>query len=137
MTLNPIAAVSEQLQKLITEHGSAAILRERLALFVDKVSHLEKENADLKANLHKSHEECNSLRAQLKNQSIVEQFIEHEGMLFKRKAGGGYHSAVYCPSCKMVMSTIDAGIPLNCSKCEIIAPWRPHDLPRILKELPE
>ena len=47
--------LSDQLQKLITEHGSAAILRDHLALFKDqltmadkKISMLESENAILK-----------------------------------------------------------------------------------------
>ena len=124
-----------EFERLINERGSATILRERLLLFKDKIAQLEKENTNLKRDLHKAQEESQLLHAQLKNQSIADQFVEHEGMFFKRKSGGGYHSAVYCPSCKMVMSTIDAGIPLNCSKCEIIAPWRPHDIPRILKEL--
>lgn len=47
MSLNPITALSEQLQKLINEHGSAAILRDHLALFKDQVVLLEKENARL------------------------------------------------------------------------------------------
>ena len=47
MTLNPITALSEQLQKLINEHGSASILRDHLALFKDQVVLLEKENAKL------------------------------------------------------------------------------------------
>ena len=42
MTLNPITALSDQFQKLINEHGSAAILRDHLALFRDQVALLEK-----------------------------------------------------------------------------------------------
>ena len=47
MTLNPITALSEQIQKLINEHGSATILRDHLAMFKDQVVLLEKKNADL------------------------------------------------------------------------------------------
>jgi hypothetical protein len=47
MSLNPITALSEQLQKLINERGSSAILRDHLALFKDQVSLLEKENLRL------------------------------------------------------------------------------------------
>lgn len=47
MSLNPIVALSEQFQKLINEHGSAAILRDHLALFKDQVLVLEKENLRL------------------------------------------------------------------------------------------
>jgi DNA-binding transcriptional ArsR family regulator len=47
MSLNPIVALSEQFQKLINEHGSAAILRDHLAMFKDQVLMLEKENLRL------------------------------------------------------------------------------------------
>jgi hypothetical protein len=47
MNLNPIVALSEQLQKLLNERGSSAILRDHLALFKDQVLMLEKENLRL------------------------------------------------------------------------------------------
>ena len=40
----------DMLDKLITEHGSSAILRERLELFSDKYSALEKQNTQLHEN---------------------------------------------------------------------------------------
>jgi hypothetical protein len=49
MFKNPITSLSEQLQKLINEHGSAAILRDHLALFKDQVALLEKKNVELVA----------------------------------------------------------------------------------------
>lgn len=59
MSLNPITALSEQLQKLINEHGSAAILRDHLALFKDQVLLLEKENLRLsnETSAYKTNEE--------------------------------------------------------------------------------
>lgn len=69
MTLNPITALSDQLQKLINEHGSAAILRDHLALFKDqivilekKAASLESENAILKAENDKFKSETQNLR---------------------------------------------------------------------------
>lgn len=47
MVFNPVTAISEQIQKLITEHGSAAVLRDHLALIKDQVFILEKKNAEL------------------------------------------------------------------------------------------
>ena len=44
MTINPVAAI----EKLITEHGSAAILKERLLLASDQYAALEKEVVDLR-----------------------------------------------------------------------------------------
>jgi len=68
MNLNPITALSDQLQKLINEHGSAAILRDHLALFKDQVLLLEKkatlsesENAVLKRKLEDSESKINQL----------------------------------------------------------------------------
>lgn len=49
MTLNPITALSEQLQKLINEHGSASILRDHLAMIKDQVVILEKKAALLES----------------------------------------------------------------------------------------
>ena len=49
LSLNPITALSEQFQKFITEHGSATILRDHLALFKDQVVLLEKKAASLES----------------------------------------------------------------------------------------
>lgn len=51
MSLNPITALSEQLEKLINEHGSAAILRDHLALFKDHVVIYEKKSFELMAKI--------------------------------------------------------------------------------------
>jgi alanyl-tRNA synthetase len=81
MTLNPITALSEQLQKLITEHGSAAILRDHLALFKDQVVILEKkaallesenavlktENGNLKTRTQQLTEENEELRRKIQS----------------------------------------------------------------------
>ncbi len=55
MKLNPITALFDPLERLINEHGSAAILRDHVALFKDqlsilkeKFSILETENMNLK-----------------------------------------------------------------------------------------
>ncbi|MEC5127849.1 hypothetical protein VSU19_13875 [Verrucomicrobiales bacterium BCK34] len=44
-----IMSIFSDIEKLITEHGSASILKERLALAADKYSTLESENETLKA----------------------------------------------------------------------------------------
>lgn len=69
MAINPITALSDQLQKLINEHGSATILRDHLALFKDQVVLLEKkaislesENLDLKDKLEKTKQELEKLK---------------------------------------------------------------------------
>ena len=52
------------IEKLITEHGSAAILRERIALIAQQYSALEKENATLKQQVASLESE----KTQIKNQ---------------------------------------------------------------------
>ncbi len=83
MTLNPITALSDQLQKLITEHGSAAILREHLALFKDQVIDLEKkltisesESAVLKTENEKLKSEVANLR--IANNELAAKIKEYE-----------------------------------------------------------
>ena len=73
MSLNPITALSEQLQKLINEHGSAAILRDHLALFKDQVVLLEKksslldsENEELKAKVKQLTKDIEDQRNKIK-----------------------------------------------------------------------
>ena len=62
-------ALFENIEKLITEHGSAAILRERLGLAADKyaviekrVNELESENQGLRLQLEKSTKENEALK---------------------------------------------------------------------------
>ena len=63
MTLNPITALFEQIQKLITEHGSTIILRDHLALFKDQLIIYEKKFATLAAENSVLKAEISALRA--------------------------------------------------------------------------
>jgi len=86
--MNPITALSEQLQKLIIEHGGAAITRDNLAYLRDQLSALEKqysslekeneklkfENSDLKTNISLLEEENESQKKRADNlQKYIEQ----------------------------------------------------------------
>jgi hypothetical protein len=53
MSLNPIVALTEKFEKLITEHGSATIQSKHIALLKDQFAFLEKENAKLNTKLEK------------------------------------------------------------------------------------
>ena len=61
--MNPL----EIIQKWITEHGSAAILRERVAILKDHVAGLERENSALKDQLA----ECQARTKELQSQADV------------------------------------------------------------------
>lgn len=53
------------LERLITEHGSAAILKERIALANDKYATLEKRAAELEAENRRLREQNKQLEAQI------------------------------------------------------------------------
>lgn len=125
----------QELQNLITEHGSASILRERLSLFVDKVSELEKKNRALQESLSSLHVENAQLRKQLEEKAALEKFTEHRGALFKRKASGGYDNCVFCPSCHMPMFSLEGVTPFHCGKCGTTLNFCGDDLREVLSEL--
>lgn len=103
-----------EIERLITEHGSAAILKERIALASDQHAALEKklldselreenlrsENASLRLDLETALEKIRNLEEKLKREiERSNQFVESNGAFFKKNPNGGYHAAVYCPRC--------------------------------------
>src|SRR5687767_554652 len=93
-------ALTDAIERLITEHGSAAILRERLLFLGEQAKTLEKENVDLKKRVTELEKLTGSLASQLQSKTKEAEFIEHRGAYFKRKPDGSYHRAVYCPICR-------------------------------------
>jgi len=125
-----------ELERLINERGSAAILRERLALFVDKVRNLEEDRVQMQKRITTLEKECSDLRRQLESKTVTEQFVEHKGAFFKRKPDGKYHEAVFCLTCKVPMGSMGNVVEYTCPKCHGFVNFCGYDLDRILKELP-
>jgi len=125
----------QELQNLINEHGSASILRERLALLVDKVAELEKKNRTLQESLADLHVENAQLRKQLEEKTVAEEFTEHRGALFKRKNSGGYDNCVFCQSCHAPMFSLEGVTPFHCGKCGTTLNFNGDELPKIISEL--
>lgn len=127
--------IFREIERLITEHGSAAILKERNSLLRDQIdilksefTKLDRENSDLKrrnAELEKR------LAASEEN----EQFVEERGALFKRRPQGGYHNAVYCPKCRQSASPFPPGEEFNCT-CGWFSAFTEDELPTIMRSLP-
>lgn len=97
-------------EKLINEHGSAVILKERIALANDKYAILEKEASVLKSEnerLKLDNEECQkqrwALEEKLSHISIPQEYFEESGALFKRRPNGEWDFTPYCPACKTAM----------------------------------
>ena len=126
------------LQNLITEHGSAVILRERVALLADQAKALEKQVEDLKAENAELKKNNSELHRKLMANTLADEFVEHRGALFKRKSDGSYHLAVYCPHCRKSTSAVVDEFPFACTdKCGWIGSFTPAELNSILKELPK
>jgi regulator of replication initiation timing len=128
-----------QLERLINEHGSATILKERIGLVNDKlamlkehIEKLEKENARLV-------KEGTDLKQQLTRQQKSEEFVESGGAAFKRLSGGGYSKTPYCPYCHRTMSCLELSMPYACSykSCEHVADFNGAMLEDIMRELPK
>jgi FtsZ-binding cell division protein ZapB len=71
--MNPIMALFDPIERLINEHGSAAILRDHVALFKDQLSVLKEKFMVLAAEKEKTDTEYEELKMQneaLKNENI-------------------------------------------------------------------
>lgn len=88
MKLNPITALFDPIEKLINEHGSAAILRDHVALFRDqlailkeKFTVLETENKTLKTE----NQNLKTENKQLKKKIETYEKSNHDNLLDKAK----------------------------------------------------
>jgi hypothetical protein len=128
-----------EIERLITERGSSAILRERLALandrFVDlerKVAQLEQENARLRAA-------ADERQRERPRQAPAEQFEEGRGgALFKRRTEGGYVLAVYCPTDREPTAAFPPKSgQFVCNRCGWFSDFEYGDLAAVISELPD
>lgn len=115
--MNPLTL----LEKAINEHGSATILKERLALAADQFKKLEDENRNLKEVNATLEKKVAELTHELEATSIPKEFTEHRGILLKRGTDGKVDPDAYCPTCKIVMSSLGGELPFKCSKCGFMA----------------
>lgn len=121
----------------IQERGSAAILRERLALAVDqtrlleqKLAELQKENAEIKKLVRQPHEAPPTAPS-------TEDFAYQRGAFFRRRPDGVYDNAVYCPRCHQSTSSFPPGSgQFVCDPCRWFSDFEAHELPSILASLP-
>lgn len=124
-----------EIQKLIEEHGSASILRERLAFWQDRLRAAEEDNVDFQRRIAQLEEENRQLQERLADQLLGEEFTEHRGALFKRGPTGEYHECVYCPSCRKPMVAMEDFFPFDCEACQRSVQIKGGELSRVLAEL--
>ena len=126
----------DAIDKLITERGSAAIMRERLDLVREQAQALEKRLAEFQTENTALKKRVAELEAQVAAKTARDEFVECRGALFKRKPTGGYHNAVFCPDCRGPMMSLMDELPFNCHKCKRSVSFTGHDLQAVMKELP-
>lgn len=126
----------DAIDKLITERGSAAVMRERADFIREQAQALEKKMTELQAENATLKKRVAELEAQVAAQTARDEFVECRGALFKRKPTGGYHNAVFCPDCHGPMMSLMDQVPFHCSRCRRSVGFTGHDLRQVLMELP-
>ena len=119
---------------VIQDVGTASVLRERLLLLQDQLQLIVQENILLKEENTRLEKEKHKLSEEIARHTQPDQFIEYGGILF-RETGGRYSESPYCPSCKILMSSIKPGIPFFCNHCGHSASITPVEIPEIIKKL--
>ncbi|MEZ6074092.1 MAG: hypothetical protein R3C56_00015 [Pirellulaceae bacterium] len=125
----------DSLNQLITEHGSATVLKERLLLLRDKLEHFEKENQRLQSVNATLQRENHELKTKLDQQTAPDEFIKHRGMLFLRLPNGKIKEEVYCPKCKMPMPCFAGPFSFECEPCHVKSGFKGSDIRSIIAEI--
>jgi len=125
------------IQKLINEHGSSSILRDRLSLIKDQLAALQEERAELARQVAALQAENRQLRTEIEELTVTQEFVECRGGLFKRKRSGGFQRTVYCPSCQAPMGSLQNMLQYNCRRCHIALDFTGANLDSVLAELEE
>ena len=127
-----------EIERFITEHGSAAVLKEHVSFLRVQLDVIEKhvENLEAKnADLVRHAAELEEYKAR---QEAATQFVESRGAFFKRLPGGDYAKTPYCPLCHSAMYSPDVFYAFQCGNqsCKQIAGFEGHQLKEVLDELP-
>lgn len=129
--------IISDIKEALKEIPISDILRERLSTAERTIEQFEKENINLKQENTSLKKQNNELTEQLtKFRKSEDEFVEARGALFKHKIGGGYQETVYCPNCKMPLSSFGGNFPYSCDRCSIHLDFTLKDVPNVLKGLP-
>ena len=138
--------ILSEIERLINEHGSAAILKERLALASDQYSALQKqadkfqsENERLHLDLEECQKQRRTLEEELSHVNSLQDWFPEAGALFKKRADGTYDRTPYCPTCKTAMVYRPGSHELfRCGRksCGQLASFEGTELDEVMRRLP-
>ena len=114
----------DSIEKLINEHGSAAILRERITLAKEQYAALERRVEEKTKELEIVKGQNEVLRKQLSTIAVPDKYVPARGVLWLRTAVG-FDPEPYCPKCKIIMFDFPPGARenWNCSQCMMTVPY--------------
>ena len=114
----------DSIEKLITERGSATVLRERLEFAAQQYAALERKVSELTKELEAVRGHNEVLRRRIEATAVPDRYVSSRGVLWLRTATG-FDPEPYCPKCKIVMFDFPPGFrqAWNCSQCEMTAPF--------------
>lgn len=121
--------------KLITEHGSASIQKERVQLFQEQVELIDKENVSLRAENDSLKKQVKSLKSRIEEQKNHDDYINFKGVYFKRLPSGKFDEIPYCPKCKSGMYGLESFFPFTCGSCDIMSGFTQGEYEGIMEEL--
>ncbi|MEM6884046.1 MAG: hypothetical protein AAF571_03375 [Verrucomicrobiota bacterium] len=122
------------LNDIITEHGSAAILKERLLLLKDQIEALEQKVVDLQTENTELKGKVYDLTKKLEEAAPPDEYFKHKGILLRKGEDGKTEDTVYCPKCQSPMYSLMDATPFKCS-CGFIAGFTGKEFRKILREL--
>jgi len=137
-------SIFDSIEKLITEHGSAAILTQQLSFAKDQFTDLERKVSDLQTQVGRldaqlereraDHKQAREELQRLKDEH-AEEVVIHRAIEFRRGKRTRGQWAAFCPKCHMpAMANEDfnAGCTAGCGwSCDVSE----HELARILAQL--
>ena len=138
-------SIFDSIEKLINEHGSAVILKERIALAADQYAALEKkiielqaENERLRLNSEEYQKQIRNLEEKLSHITSKQEWAEEAGALFKKNPDGTYNETPYCPTCKTAMVSPGRHELYRCGKksCGQFASFKGIGLGDVMCRLP-
>ncbi len=124
------------IDRLISEHASSSIQKERLVQLREELERLEKKHDRLEAEHQRVLDENQRLRDELEKKTVPDEYTEHRGVLLRRLPNGEIQDEAYCPECKIPMTSLAGMLPFACSKCKRQANFTGKELHHVISEVP-